>query len=240
MNKVIWYQELGFFNNPFSIKPAAFHNELFGNSSVISRVIKKIEEPNIVFISGEFGTGKTTVLKRIIREFRGEDFGAKRIIYYNCNRSEMSIDYDSLLVRAGGFFGRIFGSRRKGMMLLLDEMQDMNKKDLERVKEYYDDGFFRSVVLVSKRDDLELNKELTEEIGENKFKLGDMTKGEAVKMIRERIGDLKFISDDIILKIFKKDGNSRSFLKNCEDVCRVAFESGADEVGESHVESVLG
>ncbi len=240
MNKVIWYQELGFFNNPFSIKPAAFHNELFGNSSVVSRIIKKIEEPGIVFISGDFGVGKTTVLKRIIGKFRGGDFGAKKIIYYNCNQSEMSIDCDRLLVNAGGFFGRLFGIKRKGMMLLLDEMQDMNKADLERVEQYYDDGFFRTVVFVSKDDSMKLTEELKNEIGGAKFKLGNMSDGEAVKMIRERIGDLKFIGDDIILKIFAKDKNSRSFLKNCEDVARVAFDAGADEVGVEHVDKVLG
>jgi len=239
MNK-IWYYELGFINNPFSIKPAAFHNELFGNTSVIDRVIKKLEERKIVFISGEFGSGKTTVLKRIIGEFRGKDFGVKKIIYYNCNQSEASIDYDKLLVNASGFFGRLFGIRKKGMMILLDEMQDMNKQDLEKVKQYYDDGFFRSVVFVAKSDDVKLPKDLAEEIDENKFVLGDMGKKDAVLMIRKRIEDLKFLSDDMILKIFKKDENSRSFLKNCEDVCRVAFESDADAVDKTHVETVLG
>jgi len=236
----MWYNELGFHSNPFSIKPAAFHNELFGNSSVIARIIKKIEEKGIVFISGDFGTGKTTVLKRIIGEFRGGGFGAKKVVYYNCNRSERSIDYDKLLVGAGGFFGRLFGIKQKGLMILLDEMQDMNKRDLERVKRYYDDGFFRTVVFGSKDDSKELPEELVKEIGGNAFKLGNVTRGEAVKMIRERIGKLKFLGDDVILKIFKKDGNSRNFLKNCEDVCRVAFEDGASVVGGNHVDKVLG
>jgi len=239
MNKVVWYQELGFFNNPFSIKPAAFHNDLLGNSSTVARLIKTLQDRGIVFVSGDFGVGKTTVLKKIIGEFRGEDFGAKKIVYYNCNQSERSIDYDKLLVNAGGFFSRLFGVKRKGMMLLLDEMQDMNKRDLERVKEYYDDGFFRSVIFVARDSKVSLTDELVEEIGGNKFALENMSKKDAVKMIRARIGNLKFLGDDIILKIFKKDENSRSFLKNCEDVCRIAFESGADVVGSEHVDSVL-
>ncbi len=239
MNK-IWYHEFGFSNNPFSIKPAAFHNELFGNSSVVARVIKRIEERGIVFISGEFGVGKTSVLKKIVGEFRGRRFGVKKVVYYNCNSSEMSIDYDELLVNAGGFFSRLFGIKQKGMMILLDEMQDMNERDLGKVKRYYDDGFFRSVVFVSKHDNVKLTKELKREIGENKFKLGDMTKREAVLMIRKRIGNLKFFSDGMILRVFKKDENSRIFLKNCEDVARVAFESGASAVDEKHIEKVFG
>ncbi|MFH0808535.1 MAG: AAA family ATPase [archaeon] len=240
MQKLTWYNELGFFNNPFSIKPAVFHNELFGNSFAISRIAKKLEEPGIVFVSGEFGTGKTSALKKLIAEFKGGVFSGKKVIYYNCNQSDRSIDYDRLLINSGGFLRRLFGIRKKNMIILLDEMQDMNRKDLNRVKEYYDNGFFRSVVLVSKYDDLNLTEDLDYEIGSSRFKLGNMTKNEAIMMIRKRIGNLKFISDEMILKIFSKDENSRNFLKNCEDVCRVAFESGASEVSKEHVVEVLG
>ncbi len=96
------------------------------------------------------------------------------------------------------------------------------------------------MVFVSKYEDVSLGGELDKEINGNRFKLGSMNKSEAVKMIRKRIGGLKFLGDDMILKIFARDGNSRNFLKNCEDVCRVAFESGADEVGLEHVDRVLG
>lgn len=231
---------MGFYSNPFSIKPAAFHNELFGNSSTIARVIKKLEERGIVFLSGEFGTGKTTVLKKIISEFGSKDVGIKKIIYYNCNQSEKSIDYDKLLINAGGFFSRLFRIRRKNMMILLDEMQDMNKKDLENVKEYYDNGFFRSIVFVSQSDNIKMPEDIGNEIGDNIFVLGNMTKNDAVKMIRKRIGNLKFLSDDMILKIFDKNKNARNFLKNCEDVVRFAFESEEEEVTKEHIKKVLG
>jgi predicted AAA+ superfamily ATPase len=240
MKKLTWYHKVGFFNNPFSIKPAAFHNELFGNSSTISRIIKKMSEPGIVFISGEFGTGKTTVLKKLIAEFRGGIFEGKKVIYYNCNQSEKSINYDKLLVDAGNFLGKLFRFRKKNMIILLDEMQDMNKKDMEQVKKYYDDGFFKLVVLVSKYENINLTKELENETNGNKFKLGNMTKNEAIRMVRERIGTLKFISDDIIVRIFSRDENSRSFLKNCEDVCRYAFEKGDGIVEEEHISKALG
>ena len=239
MNDVIWYKELGFFNNPFSIKPAVFHNELFGNSEAISKIIEKVKESGVFFISGEFGTGKTTVLKKLISEFRGGSLGEKKVIYYNCNRSDKSIDYDRMLIGANGFFGRLFGIRRKNMFILLDEMQDMNKKDLRLVKEYYDNGFFSSVVFVGTGEDLEMTEELSYLIDGNKFKLSNMTEAEAVEMVRRRIGNLKFISDEMIVKIFDEDNNSRSFLKNCEDVCRFAFESEDVFVTEEHVAEVL-
>lgn len=231
MKKLTWYNELGFFNNPFSIKPAAFHNELMGYNNIIKDINKKVDGSNIIFISGRYGTGKTTVLKRIINEFRGK----KRVIYYNCSQSDRSIDFDKLLVNAGGLFRRLLGIRKKNMIILLDEAQDMNKKDLKEIKKYHDEGFFKSIIFVSKEDNINLPEELKEAIDKNRFNIGDIGKTEAVKLVRKRIGNLKFISDDIIIKIFNKNKNPRAFLRDCENVCRYAFENGAEKVTEKHI-----
>ena len=235
MKKLVWYQELGFFNNPFSIKPAAFHNELMGLNQIIKEINNKVAGSNIIFISGGYGTGKTTVLKKIINEFKGK----KRVIYYNYNQSERSIDYDELLTNVS-WWRKLFGIRKKNMIILLDEAQDMNKKDLTQIKAYYDEGFFKSVIFVSKEEDMKLTKELEELTGKNKFRIGNVDKTEAVKIIRKRIGNLKFISDQNIIKIFNKNKNPRSFLKNCEDVCRNAFENGSKKATEEHIKKVLG
>jgi len=239
MKKLTWYHELGFFSNPFSIKPAAFHNELMGYEQIITEINERVAESGILLISGKYGTGKTTVLKKIIAEFKGGKFKGKKVIYYNCNQSEKSIDFDRLLINAGGFFRKLFRIRKKGMVILLDEMQDMNKKDLSQVKKYYNEGFFKSAILVSKMEDIKLASELEKLIGENKFKLENIGKTEAVNIIRKRIGNLKFISDQNIIKIFNENNNLRAFLKNCEDVCRHAFENGDKAVTENHIKQIL-
>ena len=165
--------------------------------------------------------------------------GKKQVIYYNCNQSEKSIDFDELLTDMN-WWRRLFGIRKKNMIILLDEVQDMNKKDIEQVKKYHEEGFFKSVILVSKKEDMELTKELEEIIVENKFELGNIDKTDAVKMIRRRIGKLKFISDKNIIRIFNKNTNPRVFLRNCEDVCRYAFENDSNEATEEHIKEVLG
>ncbi len=237
MKKLVWYHELGFFNNPFSTKPAAFHNELMGYDQTTEEISEKVAESDIILISGEYGTGKTTVLKRLISEFKGGTFKGKKVIYYNCNQSEKSIDYNRLLINAGGFLRRLFRIRKRNMIILLDEAQDMNRKDAEQVKNYYDEGFFKSVILVSSNENIKLTKELEKSI--NRFKLGNISREEAVEMIRKRIGSLRFISDQNIIKIFNKNTNPRAFLKNSENVCRYAFENGDKEVAEKHIKKVL-
>ena len=230
MKNITWYHNLGFASNPFSIKASAFHNELFGNDKTLSKIKEKMLGNGMIFISGEFGTGKTSVLKKLICEFPKRKLSGKRIIYYNCNQSDLSIKYDRLIVKSGNTLQKIFKIKRKNLILFLDEMQDMSQRDLEEVKNYYEQGFFKLIIFASKYEDVKLGDELEELIGENKFKLKNMSAEEAIKMVRKRIGDLNFLSNEMVVKIFEYDQNARSFLKNCEDVCKYSFEKGNQSV----------
>lgn len=234
MKRTTWYHEMGFFSNPFSTKPSSFDDEVRGYDIKIVKINKKIAESNIVFIHGKYGTGKTSILKGIIAGFRGK----KRVIYYNCNQSERSIDFNRLLINAGGFFRRLFRIRKKNMIILLDEAQDMNKKDISQTKKYYDDGFFRSIIFVSTNEDIGLTKELKELVKENTFRLNTVNKKEAVKIIRKRIGELEYISDKNISMIFAKNRNPRAFLKNCEDVFRSAYEIGKKSITKKDIKKI--
>ena len=118
----LWYNKLGFNNNPFSIKTAAFHNELFGLN--MQDTINKIETGSIIFIEGDYGTGKTTLLKGIVNKFGGK----KKIIYYSCNRTEDNINVDKLMTNRT-FFSKIFKTKPNDLILLLDEAQDLNETD---------------------------------------------------------------------------------------------------------------
>ena len=64
-----------------------------GYDETIKNMYKKLAESNILFISGLYGTGKKKVLKKIIKEFKLR----KQVIYYNCNQSDRSFDFDKLL-----------------------------------------------------------------------------------------------------------------------------------------------
>ena len=218
MKKLTWYHKLGFFSNPFSIKPAAFQNELLGYESKIEDINSHISDSNIIFIFGEYGTGKTTVLKSIIDEFKARKrgcFTGKKVIYYSCNQSDKSIDFDKLLVGVGGFFSRLFYIRKKNMIILIDEAQDLNRKDIRGVKEYHEKGFFKSVVFVSSKEgSLMLSDELKKLIGKNKYLFGNLDHAEAVDLVRGRIGDLHFISDDMIVMILRQNRNPRRHGKN--------------------------
>ncbi len=229
-----WYNSLGFYTNPFSIKPAAFHDELFGYEDMLNKINSKMANGSIVFLTGQYGTGKTTILKRIIHRFKKQ----KKIIYYSCNQGD-AIDFDKLLY-SRTFFRRLFHARQKRAILLLDEVQDMNKKDSDKLCEYFDKSFFKSILLTSmKANQVKFTDCLKELTQENIFKISKLTKTEAVELVRKRVGNIEFLKDEVIEKIYSLNSNPRAFLKNCEELCRYAHETGSDEVTVKHVKEVL-
>ncbi len=232
-----WYHQLGFFNNPFSIKPAAFHNEILGHNGLVDEVLDKVRSGNILFIDGEYGTGKTTILKKIINEFGGR----RKVVYYSCNRSENGLEVEKLSKGARGFFGKLLGSQPKDLILLLDEVQELSPEDSEELHHHFDEGVFKSIILVGKDfKKIKFGNGLKGLIGKNIIRMKKFNNEEAVKFIRKRIGNLKILSDDIIKILNKKaDGNPRRLLKACEEVSKYAIENFEDEVTEEIVNKVL-
>lgn len=235
----LWYRQLGFYNNPFSIKPAAYHDNLFGYDTAISYVIKKIKEGGIIFVEGEYGAGKSTLLKKIVHAYGGK----KEVIYYSFNVADQKIDTQGLIEGRKGFWSFLFSGDETNLILLLDEAQDMTKEDSEEVMKAFNEKKFKTMVLVSK-DLKKINFEngMKKAMGrDNVIRLSKLSEEAAIKLIRKRIGNTKLLSDAMIKTILKKsDYNPRHLLKNCEEVCKYAVENIEDVVKEEHVKKVLG
>ncbi len=236
----IWYRQVGFYNNPFSIKPAAFHDNLFGYDTAINEVVKRIKDGGVIYVEGEYGAGKSTLLKKIVHAYGGK----KQVIYYSFNVAEDKINIPTLIEGRKGFWsGLFFSGEDENLILLLDEAQDMSKEDSEEVMKAMNDKKFKTIVMVTKDiKKMNMGDGMKKTIGkDNVIKLNKLTEEAAIKMIRKRIGDTKLLSDAMIKLILKKsDYNPRHLLKNCEEVCKYAVENIEDVVKEEHVKKVLG
>ena len=113
IDDTLWYQMLGFYNNPFSIKPAAYHNEILGHNGSVDEVLDKIRAGSVLFLDGEYGNGKTTMLRKMINECGGK----KKVVYYSCNRSEDGLDVGRLADGGRGALGRVCGSWSDNLQL---------------------------------------------------------------------------------------------------------------------------
>ncbi len=216
----VWFRKLGFSRNPFNIKPAAFSYELFGIS--LSGVLSGIEEGKVLFVEAPLGYGKTTMLKGIIHRFGGR----KKVIYANALPSE-KVDVKDLLKRSS-VANYITGNLPQGMILVVDEAQNMMPGNSAEVFEFYRSGNVRAVVFFgtkySRRGFVE---GLNSVMNGNVIHLSSPTPEQAVSLVRGRIGNLSILSDDTIRAAYSRaKGNPRRLLQVCDDLCRYAFEFG--------------
>ncbi len=224
----VWFRELGFHNNPFSIKPAAFHDQVIGFDKIVDEISYGILNNKIVVVEGDYGNGKSSILKRLLNDFGGK----KQVIYYSCNRMDAHLNVKMLLNGRYGFFGQLFDMKPKDMILLLDEAQELHGKDYERLYSYYQEGYIKSIVLVGKgikkNEIVSGFKNHTEEVGMHK-----MNEDLALQVIKRRVGELPLLPDIVVRKIYQRsDNNVRVMLKTCEEVCKKAVETGRKRVTE--------
>ncbi|MBS1266788.1 MAG: hypothetical protein MAG795_00757 [Candidatus Woesearchaeota archaeon] len=233
---MLWYKEWGFHNNPFSIKPAAFNDNVVGYD--LTEIFDKISQGEILFLEGKFGYGKTTILKHIISRFGGQ----REVAYYNCNRKKGDIEVESVLKGKFGFFGKLFLGTPNNMIFLLDEVKELSEFDQQEMLRLFSNGNLKSVVLFGPKFELvNATPDLKEKLVDNVIELTKLTEEEAIDLVRERIGDIKLVSDDIIKKVFKHTKKiPRVLLENLEDVCKYAAENNEEEVTEDHLKEVLG
>ena len=178
------------------------------------------------------------MMKNIINEFGGK----RQVAYFSCNRQDESIDVEELLQGKYGTLGKILRLTPSDMILLLDEVEGLSREDQEDLLNFYKDDNIKSVVFFGpKFESVSFDIELKKLMVNNVIQLVKLTPDEAVELIRERIGNIKLLSDDIIKKVFKhSEDNPRLLLENLEDLCRYAVENNDDEVSEDHLKEVLG
>ena len=233
-----WWRKLGFYTNPFTIKPAVFDNKVFGQDSTLEDLDYKIPSGTISFVEGSLGTGKTTVLKHLISKYRGKG----KVIYFACNRIDTELNIEELLKGKYGFWGKLFGMMPKEMMVLLDEAQELSAVNTERIKYFFDQGNIKSVVFTGvDYEKANFHESIKERIGtDGLYKVKELTEDEVVSLIRNRIGNSQIVSDDLIKKVWtvaKK--NPRRLLQKMDKVYRYAVENMESEVKEEKLDDIF-
>jgi hypothetical protein len=216
----IWFREFGFDKNPFTIKPAAFDFELVGVN--VKNVLSGINDGKILFVEAPLGHGKTTLLKNIVHKFGGK----RKVIYIHSVPSE-KVDVKDLLKRSS-IANYITGSIPTGMILVVDEAQNLTQEDSAEIMEFYKNGNLKAVIFFGTNYSVQsFNKELTQVMNGNVVKLTKPTSEQAIGLVRNRIGNIPLLPNNIISSAYKSaNGSPRRLLQICEDLCRKAVENG--------------
>ncbi len=229
----LWYWKLGFSANPFSIKPAALTSEVAGRQ--MQPILEKVESGSVQFIEAPLGSGKTTILKGVISRFKGK----KKLIYCSCINGER-LGIKELLKNAT-IKGRLFGEISNGMILLIDEAQNIMLEDSQAISALMASGNIKSVAFFGiDYDKSLLTDELNNSLNGNVTVLSTLSQEDAVALVRHRIGNLKLVPDYVIREVYARSNcNPRHFLQNFEELCRKAVELSIQELTVTDVAHLL-
>ncbi|MGN0649490.1 MAG: replication-associated recombination protein A [Oscillospiraceae bacterium] len=117
---------------PTTLEDVVGQSHLIGENKPLSRIIASGKIPNMIFY-GPSGVGKTTVA-RIIAE------SANMRLHKLNGTSASTADIKEVVSEIGTFFGN------SGILLYLDEIQYLNKKQQQSLLEYIEDG---SITLIA-------------------------------------------------------------------------------------------
>ncbi len=229
-----WFEKLGYAYNPFIIKPGFFDDEVMGYDSEIDVLVEKLSQREMMFLEGDFGQGKTTILRYLINEFKGD----RRVIYISRNISDRAFNYTKLLKEAASGLGKIFGRKAKGALLIVDETEKINKADCDQIEQFFESGHFHSVLFIDQSfEKARLSDSVKTIIDKNIVQLKPLSEKVAIELVRSRLdGHESLVSDKIIIDVFEKSSqNTRRFLESMEDVCRHAIDNERDTVLEEDV-----
>lgn len=220
-----WYDELDFAENPFTIKPRQDLQEYIGHTQTINQILKHIQQKKVVIIKGEFGTGKTSILKSIISEHKGN----RKIFYYNAFKTKKDIDTQKISKNAGGYLSKKLGLKTKDIILLVDEAHVLSQKSFQEIKKAYK-KIFKSIIFVTSEIKYEF-PEIIQKLKPKKFELKKFSEQNALQIVSNRLnGETDILPDVVVKKIYSESKTPREFLQKCEDACITALQKGKMKV----------
>ena len=236
METKIWYEQLGYKRNPFTIKPAFFDDEVIGYDKEVDFLVSKLSKDSICFLEGEYGRGKSTIINYIINEFEGRN----KIISVSRNKSDRALNYTSLLIKTNNFFGRLLNIRATNVILIVDEVSKINAKDCEQIEALFNSKFFKAILFADiSLKNSHLSDSLKKKIGRNVVSLKEISAENAVELVKTRMDTKGIISDELIKKIFDNSNHNIRFLfENLEKVFKISFEKGKTKIDESDLNSI--
>jgi len=225
-----WYEEFDFDENPFMDNE---DTELIGYEDLLDEINYRIASNNVLFIEGKEGRGKTALLRKTIDKFKGSG----KLVYLNGKKLDGSFNIEDVLKKKQGLFS---GKRPKNMILLMDEVQSLSKKNNERLKYYYDQNYIKSIIFTSDSlKSVNFTPSMVERVSKV-VKLNDLSEDEAVEAVQRRLNYKELINEDLIKKIWKHSKkNVKDFMRLCEQACKNAVENKRKEVTEEDINAVL-
>lgn len=217
---MLWYKELGYKTNPLSIKPTE-DNGLIGYEKIIQRLIYQIKIGNVIFLEGDYGTGKSSILRYIKKSFKDN------ILYFNCSANK---DLRTNIMKKRSAIRKMFFMKPKKLILLMDETHLANPRNFDFLYEFYIMDRVKSIVFAGTDfKGVHFNKAFKSDT--KKYTLNEVKNNLAIEIIKNRMPEQKMLSTVLAKKMFLlSDKNPRLYLENVEDLFRRAHTLGKKKI----------
>ena len=129
-----WYETFDFDENPFSIDARENFDKLVDMEEHVEEMNYRINAGSMLVVEGPEGSGKTTLLMMAADKFGGR----RKVVYVDCEILDKNLNITHVLQERFGIIGRLFNKKPKNMILLMDNVNYLSKKNTERIKYYFD------------------------------------------------------------------------------------------------------
>jgi Cdc6-like AAA superfamily ATPase len=198
---------------------------LIGRKEEKAEVVYRIASGNMLLIEGDKGVGKTALLKYAIDNFKG----LGKVVYIDVGTFGKRVNIADLL-----------SGRPKGMILLIDNIEYLSESNNKRIKYFYDQDDIKSVVFATGDSKaISFTPAIRSRIGRNVLKLEALSKGEVLKIGRDRLNEDVMISDKVLDELYKESKDLRRFLLNCDLLCNYLDREERDEAEVKDVAMVV-
>lgn len=230
-----WYEELDMDQDPFSDTE---DTPLIGYEDTIQEIFYRIAAGDMLFIEGKEGSGKTALLRRVIARFRGRG----KVIYLDGKKLDKNVNVGETLKKSVGFWNRLLGRQPSNMILLMDDVEEITKKNSERIKYYYDQNHVRSVIFTGTNYKAANFTESLKERVSKVIRIKEPNEDDAVEIVKARMQNKDVMPDDVIRDLYRRaNKNIKTLMIYCSKVLDFTIKQKKEKKAtKEHVNEVIG
>lgn len=219
-----WFEKLDFIDNPFEQDPLKANHNLIARDDEAKEILYRIASGSMMLIEGKEGTGKTSLLKYAIDNFKGKG----KVIYMDAKKLNKRLDIAKMLK-----------NKKKGMILLLDNIHHISNKNNEKIKYFFDQDHIKSVVFTtSDYGMVNFSPSLKDRIGKNILKLRNMNQSDIVEIINDRLEKKEIIPENILKELFNSSKNLKEFMVKTEMLAKIVVEEGKQQAEKEDIKKL--
>ena len=186
--------------------------KIVGREKIREQALYYSISSSMFLIKGKEGTGKTILGKSLISSLK--DY---RIIFLDAEKKPKNINIEKLYFDSQSIFEKL--KKSKETILIVDNADGLTRRNLERIKYYYDQNYFISVLFIALNDDfLNNNSSIKSRIGSRIIELDYLDEKKVYDFYFSLVTSPKFSFLQINDMYKKVNYNLKNFLKEISHV----------------------